>query len=81
MTVLLFGVAEEIVGSPSLTVSPEIVRSLRTVGHLRAYLLGKFPKLENLSSLAIAVNSTYAQDDIKIHDSDEIALIPPVSGG
>ncbi len=81
MTVLLFGVAEEIVGSPSLTVSPEIVRSLRTVGHLRSYLLGKFPKLENLSSLAIAVNSTYAQDDIKIHDSDEIALIPPVSGG
>jgi molybdopterin synthase sulfur carrier subunit len=81
MTILFFGIAEEIVGSPSLSVSSEKVRSLKTVGHVRSFLLGKYPKLENLSSLAIAVNSTYAQDDLKINDSDEIALIPPVSGG
>jgi molybdopterin converting factor small subunit len=29
----------------------------------------------------IAVNNTYAGDDVAIIESDEIALIPPVSGG
>jgi molybdopterin synthase sulfur carrier subunit len=81
MTVLFFGVAEEIVGKSSLSVSSEKVRSLKTVGNLRSFLLSKYPKLENLSSLAIAVNSAYADDDSRINDSDEIALIPPVSGG
>jgi molybdopterin converting factor small subunit len=29
----------------------------------------------------IAVNSAYAEDDVSIAETDEIALIPPVSGG
>ncbi|MEO5603000.1 MAG: MoaD/ThiS family protein [Cyclobacteriaceae bacterium] len=29
----------------------------------------------------IAVNNTYAEDHTSICESDEIALIPPVSGG
>lgn len=29
----------------------------------------------------VAVNSEYAKDDLTLNENDEIALIPPVSGG
>jgi molybdopterin synthase catalytic subunit len=32
-------------------------------------------------SLAVAVNRQYATADEKLHDGDEVALLPPVSGG
>lgn len=33
------------------------------------------------SSLAIAVNREYSSADRVLHDRDEVALLPPVSGG
>jgi molybdopterin synthase catalytic subunit len=42
----------------------------------------QFPKLkESLPSLAIAVNQQYAGSDTKLKADDEVALLPPVSGG
>jgi molybdopterin converting factor subunit 1 len=32
-------------------------------------------------SIAIAVNQEYVRADIMLHESDEVALLPPVSGG
>jgi molybdopterin synthase sulfur carrier subunit len=40
-----------------------------------------YPALEKLRSLFIAVNQQYAEDNQSINETDEIALIPPVSGG
>jgi molybdopterin synthase sulfur carrier subunit len=54
---------------------------LKTVGALKAYLGKTYPRLKELSSLAIAVNNSYADDAMSITHFDEIALIPPVSGG
>jgi molybdopterin synthase sulfur carrier subunit len=51
------------------------------VGQLKTYLSELFPALKDLSSLAVAVNSNYASDKTPISETDEIALIPPVSGG
>lgn len=84
MTVLLFGVTRDIVGSPTLSItapSAEGFQIPKTVGELRKYLGGNFPELNNLTSLAIAVNNNYADDNKAINSSDEVALIPPVSGG
>ncbi len=81
MTVLLFGITKDIVGSGTLSLAANQSESIQTVAELRSFLKGKFPKLGGLSSLAIAVNSSYAPDETKITDADEIALIPPVSGG
>ncbi|MEM1336359.1 MAG: MoaD/ThiS family protein [Bacteroidota bacterium] len=83
MTVLLFGVAKDIVGSPSLSIPTTTngKRIPRTVGELRAFLGKSYPKLDELSSLAVAVNNAYANDNDEINSYDEIALIPPVSGG
>jgi molybdopterin converting factor subunit 1 len=42
----------------------------------------RFPKmLDLLPRAAVAVNLDYAQRQVVLHDGDELALIPPVSGG
>ena len=42
----------------------------------------QFPRLkESLPSLAVAVNQRYGGPDTKLEPDDEVALLPPVSGG
>ena len=42
----------------------------------------RFPKLDSLrDSIALAVNQEYSNATAELHDDDEVALIPPVSGG
>jgi sulfur-carrier protein len=43
---------------------------------------GDLPLLEKYrSSILFAVNSEFAQPDSPVHDGDEVAFFPPVSGG
>ncbi len=81
MNILLFGVTKDIVGSASISLPLTNANRLKTVGELKDYLGNTYPALTKLSSLAIAVNNNYAADTTKIDNFDEIALIPPVSGG
>ena len=81
MTVLLFGVTRDIVGSGSLEIPDSESHQLHTVKDLKEHLKNGYPQLQELTSLAIAVNQTYARDGDPIQQTDEIALIPPVSGG
>jgi molybdopterin synthase sulfur carrier subunit len=81
MTIMLFGVTKDIVGSNTLHMPISNSRQFKTVGALKAYLGKTYPGLKELSSLAIAVNNSYADDSVPITHFDEIALIPPVSGG
>jgi molybdopterin converting factor small subunit len=46
-----------------------------------AYLQNKFPALKQLSSCSLAVNECYVQGAIGLKTGDEVAIIPPVSGG
>ncbi len=80
MNILLFGIAKDIVGQSILQVENGM-QIPKTVGELKNYIIEQYPKFEELSSLAIAVNSNYASDAMKVNDGDEIAIIPPVSGG
>src|SRR5271166_2389148 len=49
---------------------------------LYAELERRFPKLQGFrNSLALALNQEYADAASELHDNDEVALIPPVSGG
>lgn len=83
MTILLFGITKDIIGSSTLKLDSADGQELniKTVGELKDYLGGRYPKLNSLSSLAVAVNSNFAENDTAVNDQDEIALIPPVSGG
>ena len=80
MEILLFGIAKDIVGRSSFRFEEgdEVPKS---VLELKQKLNNSFPDFGKLSSLAIAVNSEYAQDSKSLQRGDEIAVIPPVSGG
>jgi molybdopterin synthase catalytic subunit len=77
--VLFFGVLKEIVGKPVEVIDLPEGASLRDV--LARYEL-QIPRLkELLPSLALAVNQQYSGPDTKLNEGDEVALLPPVSGG
>jgi molybdopterin converting factor subunit 1 len=78
VSVLLFGITREIVGTSSLAVT---VPPSGEIGDLLDSLKERYPALSGLRSLLIAVNGEYAELSTKITTKDEIALIPPVSGG
>ena len=80
MNVLFFGIAKDIVGSSQITISKrEAIPN--SVADLKRLLLDSYPEFLKLKSLAIAVNSEYAADDVSLNGNEEIAIIPPVSGG
>jgi len=76
-TIKTFGITREIMGGRQVVLETEA----NTVGDLRKELLNKYPQLVDLRSLLIAVNMNYADDGVLLAETDEIALIPPVSGG
>jgi len=81
MKILLFGITRDIIGKPALEVKQKEAEALASVEQLKSFLLKQYPGLKNLASMAIAVNSEYATDHTVLNQNDEIALIPPVSGG
>jgi molybdopterin converting factor subunit 1 len=64
---------------------PEVVLDLRegtTLSALIEDMKGKYPKLGSLTDTIIAsVNKRYAKEDVVLKEGDEVALLPPVSGG
>lgn len=53
-----------------------------TVRMLWDNLIADFPSLEAYDeSLSSAVNAEYARMDVVLNDGDEVAFLPPVSGG
>ncbi|HYF77566.1 MAG TPA: MoaD family protein, partial [Symbiobacteriaceae bacterium] len=53
-----------------------------TIAQMLARLQEEYPRLAKIAgSLAVAVNREYAQQDRVLQEGDEVALIPPVSGG
>ncbi len=77
--VLFFGMLKDIVGKPADEIDLPEGSSVADV--LRRYE-SQIPQLkQSLPSLAIAVNQQYAGPDTKLKADDEVALLPPVSGG
>ena len=73
----IFGAARDIMGGREVIVEINGQR----VNELRETLIKNYPKLKELNSMMIAVNQKYAGEDVLINETDEIAIIPPVSGG
>ena len=78
MKILCFGIAKDIVGKSELALDSSVVRS---VSELKSYLLESFPEFKKYKSFMIAVNQAYADDALMLNGNEEIAIIPPVSGG
>lgn len=79
VTVKLFAAAREIAGAAEVVVEAPAGASVREV---RRFLAERLPPLAPLAARSLfAVNAEYADDDRTVAPGDELALIPPVSGG
>jgi molybdopterin converting factor subunit 1 len=76
--ILFFGITTDLVGTSNLDF---MLSDASTVLDFKNLLKKKYPQLKNITSYAIAVNEVYAEDDLILKESDEVAIIPPVSGG
>src|SRR5579885_3249474 len=77
--VLFFGILKDLVGRASDELSlPDHATARDVVAHYEQRITGH-PKM--LDSIAISVNQEYAHPDDRLRAGDEVALLPPVSGG
>ena len=79
VTVRLFARLRDIAGAAEL---PREVSAGATIATVWRELSGEFPGLSAYErSMSSALNADYARMDAEVHDGDEIAFLPPVSGG
>lgn len=79
VTVRLFARLRDIAGAAEL--SREIGPGA-TIGSVWRQLVQDFPELAQYErSISTAVNTDYARMDQAVSDGDEVAFLPPVSGG
>ncbi len=78
LKVIFFGKAKEIAGKK---VEIPFKRGMK-ISELKELLSEKLPELKPiLSSCAIALNGNILPEDEEIKKGDEVAVLPPVSGG
>jgi len=78
LEVLVFGIAKDIMGGSKVKLQMGLPS---TVDQLKTLILTSYPDFQDVRSLAIAVNNEYATGQDPINKGDEVAIIPPVSGG
>lgn len=77
--VKLFAILRERVGESEITIT---VPTGITVNYLNSEILKKYPQLKSFSNKFVtSVNCKVTTGDTIISSKDEIALLPPVSGG
>ena len=78
LKILAFGITKDIVGGSQIEVE---IPEGSNLNSLKEQLLKTYPAMEELASILIAVNNEYGEEEQILRGNDEIALIPPVSGG
>jgi sulfur-carrier protein len=77
-----FSILREIIGKEQMTLLLPRKDEATTVADLRVRILELYPAISaERIVMAIAVNAKIANDKSIINDFDEIALLPPISGG
>jgi molybdopterin converting factor subunit 1 len=79
VTVRLFARLRDVTGTGELIreVPPDA-----TARHVWDDLVLEWPRLrEYEKTMSVAVNAEYARMTAEVHDGDEVAFMPPVSGG
>ncbi len=78
LEIMAFGITKDIVGKTLINFE---LPDGSSVKELKEKLTIDYPKMKALTSLLIAVNEEYGDETHILSERDEIALIPPVSGG
>lgn len=80
LTVKLFAMVRELIGFDEITLT--LPAGNPTVENLRSSLLEEYPGVESLLPFCqVAVNHEIAIDTQLLQPNDEIAILPPFSGG
>jgi molybdopterin synthase sulfur carrier subunit len=80
VNVVFFGKLKQDVGEKQTTL--ESPQNSLTIDELIDILKARYPVLEaQLATVAYAVNDVLVESDHVLHDGDQAALLPPVSGG
>ncbi len=78
VTVVFLASYREIAGTTRVRIA---LAAGSTVAELIAQVCAQFPGLPHADRIVAAVNNDYRESDYILDDGDEVALIPPVSGG
>jgi molybdopterin synthase sulfur carrier subunit len=77
-----FAILREIMGKEQITLQLTRKDEGTTVADLRVRILELYPAISaQRIKMAIAINAKMANEKSIINDFDEIALLPPISGG
>ena len=79
LRILYFGVLKDLTGHAAEAVDlPEH----STLADLLAHCESRTPQIKDfLAGIALSINQEFAQPGTVLHENDEVALLPPVSGG
>ncbi len=75
LRILVFGIIADIIREPILESN-----ELTSTDGVKAFLQNEYPALQEIRYV-ISVNKIIVQQNITLKDGDEIALLPPFSGG
>jgi len=80
VVVRFFGHFKEVAGRQEVTLH---VPDPSSLNHIREMLEETIPSMKAIQKqvVGVAVNCNVIQGDVVIHDGDEIAFLPPFSGG
>jgi molybdopterin converting factor subunit 1 len=78
--ILLFATLKDLAGRNRLALTLPLENA--TVANVRQALVAEYPAMKaNVEAAIAAVNEEYAFPQDAVHDGDEVAFFPPVSGG
>ena len=75
--ILFFAQSKEIIGKDRMELE---IQGGETTSSMLKKLQSQFHDLATIQ-IMVAVNNEYIENDRELHDGDEVAIIPPVSGG
>ncbi|MEB7772969.1 molybdopterin converting factor subunit 1 [Kurthia gibsonii] len=76
ISILFFAQLQESMGQAQM----EVPLEGKTVAEVKAWLEKEYPLL-SLGQVMTAVNEEFARDQTIVNEGDQVAFIPPISGG